>query len=450
MKVNSKNNINYVLLASFILMFIYGALLLMISYTSTSLTRTLNINVGETIFFILPQSVGLIFSTILTKIAIKKQNSRHILIFSYFFMIIFLSLISQFDIIAGGINNATGISNNYKFARALFIIFTFGFGLCIGTTVPITSSYLVSKYRHRDKNTYISLVNGVYGFGAGIVPLIVTRILFTENRINDPLFGEEFSSFRPFYYVAIGLSIIAFITAFFFDYIHEYSSIHNKKNQHHGIIKYKTLLYLTILLIIIMFSYRFFETICNYSFTKFVILANNNDDEITRRIYVANESFGIFFLAKGMTRIFMGLVLNRKFSHSVFIAISTFIVIVGFILTTVGLLNLHPNYAYLIAFIFGIGLGNVWPLIINYGNNFKKEKAVYFALILNIASMVCLPFSQLISALLLNGVTTYKDAGYYLLGVIAIIFTIILIITIVILHLRLKKIEKQYPKILRQ
>lgn len=412
---------NFSVVSAFILLFIYGSLLLMIGYTSGGLDKVLSIKSSQVIYFAIPQSIGLIASTLSLKFLLSKFNTRTILSSAYASTIVLLVLISQFDLISGGTTN--NVANNITVARALFIIFTFLFGWCIGYSSPIVSTFLSAIYTGKKRSTMISVSNGIYGVGAGIIPLVASEALYGSNSKLSKNVG--FDSVRYFYYIAIGLAIFAFISALFIDYRHSEQNlssgiIHNKKQK---TTRNFSIYIPLILMLTVMFFYMMTETFSNYAFTTFVTSsgAGNASDHPSSLKITAFQAFGFFLVVQGLVRCGSGLTITKWIHNKTYIVFSAIFIIIAYIMISAGILKISAGFAYLIALIIGIGLGNSWPMIFSYAVGMDSRRNTFIGIWVNIISMASIPIGQLIAAGLLVGATSASQSQYYILPIIGVV-----------------------------
>jgi MFS family permease len=190
----------------FVIIFIYGTLLLMIGYTQGGLKTVLfpnSSNASFMTYLLLAQSFGLIISTLLLSKLLSKVNIRYIFVTGLGIALIMLILIA----------NLNKFSKNPTVLITLFAIFSLILGIGIGPISPLISTYLSAVYSGSKRTTMLSVSNGVYGIGAGIIPLVASAAIINMN-------GKSFDHIVFFYYIAAGLAALGAIAGYFIDYKH--------------------------------------------------------------------------------------------------------------------------------------------------------------------------------------------------------------------------------------
>ena len=431
LKKTSKMNISVIL--CFAIIFIYGSLLLMVGYTQAGLAKVLFPKHGSYIvYLLLAQSFGLIASTLLLSKLLAKMNIKYIFMVGMMGAAIMLTLISQID----------RLSSNHIVLISIFIIFSFILGLGIGPISPLISTYLSAIYSGHKRTTMLSVSNGVYGIGAGIIPLVASAAIIKLAQ-NSSGTGGGLGPVRFFYYIAIVLAVLGAIAGYFIDYRHTAQSTSSKiigKDK-----KSFSILKPLIFAIAIMSAYMIAETIANYMFVNVA-----NDTVATGVIAKQNvkihaiQGFGLFVMVQGLWRTFSGLFVTPHVKKRYFILISALIMLAGFSWIMGGGLR-HTYGIYAIAILFGLGIGNLWPAIYSYAIDIDERRASYIGMAINITSMVWIPLTQLVVALIwtqhAHG-TINSGILYYspiLLGIIASAIVIVFLLVSLPLHARLKR-----------
>ena len=421
-KINNKQKTSVIL--CFAIIFIYGSLLLMVGYTQAGLSKIMFPNKASNIvYLLLAQSFGLIVSTLLLSKLLSKMNIKYIFLAGLSSAAIMLTLISQID----------HMFRDRGVRIGMFLVFSFILGISIGPISPLISTYLSAIYSGSKRTTMLSVSNGVYGIGAGIIPLVASAAIIK-------LGGKGFEAVRFFYYIAIALAVIGAIAGYFIDYRHTQQStsskIISKGTQNFSI--WKPLVFA----IIIMSFYMIAETIANY---MFVNIANDTPPtsvvtENSIKIH-ATQAFGLFVMIQGLWRTTSGLFVLPYVKKRYFILISATIMLVGFIWIISG--GMRYTYSvYIIAILFGLGIGNLWPTIYSYAIDIDERRASFIGMAINITSMVWIPLTQLVVALLwtqhgseTSGILYYSPI---LLAIIASAGVIVFLILSLPLHKYLK------------
>lgn len=437
-------------------MFIYGSLLLMIGYTNNDLHGITGLKGGYGILLAVPQSLGLVLSNLMLRQVLKKYNLKTIMSFSYFFAVIFLIVISLLDKIVGyKENNLDSIPVSAKIHHesvAIFIACSFMLGLSIGLTSSVVSTYFGSIFSGKKRVKMLSLVSGFYCIGAGIIPLSATGIIYGSAK-NSYELNQNFSHVRIFYLIAIGLAFCAFLSSFFLDYKYKsdrlffniYSQNQNKSRLHKKI--FNPSIVILVIIICAMSSYIFSESVVNYSIVKF--FQNSFEPSRHPRLPFINykitafRAYGLLIMIQGIWRCTSGLWITEKVSLVIFIYISSLFIILGYILLLNNIINKNENYAYLIAIIMGFGLGNTWSTIFSYSVSTKNQKAAYMGVVLNITTMFSILVTQIITSLIIPNtyINLSKTKGGMTILIMAIVFSVFIIIFIYTLSKYLKKVK---------
>ena len=436
--INNKNKTKTIsIICAFLICFVYGALLLMVGYTQGGLKQAIWGNHGGGsankvfTFLLLGQSIGIVCSTFLLGFLLKKVNVRWILSIGYLLAIGALVGISQLDKISNhGANSSAGI--------AAFLIFSFLLGLFMGTSSPIASTYLSAIFKGKKRETMLSLSNGFYGIGAGIIPLAISSVLYNLNQ------KSSFDNVRYFYYIAIGLALFGSIIGFFINYRHsvqQTSSKIIKKGDANSKNNFNLWVPLG-LIIAIMSAYMISETIANYMFVNASgHFASHGVITVAKSKSIAIEasmSFGLFVLIQGLWRAISGLTVTKKVSNSVFITCSAVFIVAAFVAILGGAFN-STNYKwgmYVVAILLAFGLGNCWPMIYSYAVSVDHRRATFIGWIINLVSMIWIPLTQVLCAvILLSG----QDSGYDAIIGVGLAMSIVMIGSLVITSLILAK-----------
>lgn len=367
----------------FAMLFIYGALLLMVGYTQGGLSKALFPNDGNAggnmVYLLVAQSVGLIAATLITSKLLSKINIRYIFLAGYGIAATMLILISQITHFGSGTTLVV-----------LFIVFSFILGCGIGPMSPLVSTFISAKYQGAQQATLLSVSNGVYGIGAGIIPLAASSFVYKVGN-------EGFSDVQMFYYIACGLAVLGAIVGWFIKYQHSAqltsSKIIEKGEKSFSI--WKPL----IMALIIMSFYMVAETISNYMFTNIAKSeASKGSSTISENIAItAAQAFGLFVMIQGVWRAISGLFIVNRMPKSWFIVASGIVFAIAFVVMFTG--EMQYSWAqYLVAILLGFGIGNLWPMIYGYSIEIDQRRASFIGMSINIVSMFWIPVTQLILA----------------------------------------------------
>lgn len=285
-----------------VMMFVYGMLLLMIGYTSTDLEHITGIG-NRGILLALPQSIGLIVGTLCMNLLLRKFNIGRILTVGYAVAVVTLVLISQLDHLAGIKTGQTITKTQQHKALSAYVVLNFIFGLGISLTSPIANTFISTIFQGKRRALFLGLINGIYGVGAGIIPLAASNTIYNLGK------GTDFGNVRYFYYIAIAFAGLAFLMTFLLDYKHEEETLTTKDmdtaaSATGAQAKHKTsagmprkLFIGIVMMVIALFSvYLMTETMANYGAKPFITGSNP-----TKHVQiVATMAVGMFFLVQGL------------------------------------------------------------------------------------------------------------------------------------------------------
>ena len=154
-------------------------------------------------------------------------------------------------------------------------------------------------FRVKKRGFFLSASNGVYGVGGGIIPLAAASAIYSLQYNNN---SAEFATLRFFYYIAIGLAVLAILIALVANYKQAEQTL-TIKDMADTVDKTvtkstrKKFFVTAVILVVIMYIfYMLPETFSNYSFTNFV-KGEKND---RARSITATQCFGLFLVVQGI------------------------------------------------------------------------------------------------------------------------------------------------------
>ena len=430
-------------IAAFVLLFTYGCMLLMIGYTSSGLASTAypgsNPAFGSqwSIAYAIPQSIGLIVSTFTLKFLLNRFNVRWIVTIAFLVAAIVV-----------GVNSVIDKIDNHNIEFYLFVVLNFFFGIAIGYSSPIASTYLGSIFTGKKRTTILSLSNGIYGVGAGILPLAFASIISSASSKTD--FGE----IRYFYFIAIGFSLFTAFIGLFLNYRHSKAKLSaklkdeedvskNSEEKNTGIQSKQFSIFIPLLLMVVcMGIYMFAETIANYGLSNLVVKSNFATYNNVHFKIIATEIVGLFFFVQGLVRCGTGLTITRWIKNKSFIMGSTCIFILGFIVLATGVLHSNIYLGFLVAVLFGFGIGNLWPMIYSYAVGLDSRRSSLIGIWINIISMIMIPITQVIATLLIFNTKSSSNWGYITLSLLGVVGGIALISFVLFVAFYLKTVLK--------
>lgn len=420
------------IILAFLMLFIYGALLLMIGYTQKGLEQVIfnpltdseKLNADKNMFYLLvPQSVGLILAAIIVGKLIAKFNIRWIFLTGFSVAAVSLIVISQF-------NHFSNLSQSARII--IFIIMSLLFGTAIGPMSPLVSTLFGAVYTGSKRTKMLSVSNGVYGVGAGFIPLVISP---TVASFKEATSSSDFTHVQIFYYIAFALAIVGAGCGYLINYLHprqltSSKSISIEKNFN----IWKPL----IMALALMSAYMITETIVNYAFQK---STNRSLSDITSdSSKYATMAFGLFVTVQGLFRAFTGLVLANKIKSWTFIFISAIVMAFGLIWALLGGLG-NIWSAFLIAIVLGVGVGNLWPMIYTYSVDIDENRASFIGVAINIISMFWIPVTQVLIAIIWNSEASSKSISFLAPILIAFITSVLVIALIIYSYFYFRKIK---------
>ncbi len=396
-KRSSHSNPKLNLTLTFLAMFIFGLLFLMIGYTQVFVQRLIwpkNVSARNYIsLLLLPQILGFIIGTSLMGKLVSKLNIRYIYMASFGLAGLASLVIAFLD--KFGLNGASQII-------PVYCILTFLFGIGVGPVSPLVVMYVSAQYNNDDdRNRMLSYVNATYGIGAGIIPLAFSGFIVNITTGSSVTFDNG----RYFYIIAAIISFIGAACTFMINFKHSAQltsstileqdpSVSQKTAQTTKKMIWKPLL----LFIFIMIAYTTIETSINFSFTNF---ANKSTAAISPKQLSINviRAFGLYVCIIGLWRLFSGLFLLHRVKYPVFIALSTVVIFLGLIGIFAGALN-KVYGIYLEAVAFGFGIGNLYPTIYSYSVSLDAKRATFIGRWISIGQTIGEFFAQLFIGLL--------------------------------------------------
>lgn len=398
---------------SFFIMFAYGLMLLMVGYTSYQISQQLfgnnhNHSVRLQLLTALPQAFGLLVGAFGLKPLMPRVNIRTIMVAGMALALPAIVTISQLDKFTG----TTGKYVNWK-AVGAYIPLNFLFGLGISICSPVTSTYLGTVYTGKTRSYLVSGINGLYGLGAGFIPLFLTDFVYGKSN-GTP----DFDAIRPFFYISLVFCILTLLLSLLLDYrfTPESLSVGAEKtsvttdNSSHQQSKLNSTLLITFGCIFLFFCfYLIFETGANYGLAGKYINQSGLEPEVKKENTIHMiRGLGLFFLLQGIWRAVSPLIF-KKVRYRFFILFSAVFVFAGYLILAVDGLSHNVKLIYLVAILLAIGIGNMWPIIFSFVQSSYEEKRS----ILGLACHICTAISIILSIIIANFMLAaeYNDAA---------------------------------------
>ena len=431
-KRSSHSNPKLNMTLTFLAMFIFGLLFLMIGYTQNFVQFLIwpaaNDPARKYIsLLLLPQILGFIIGTSLMGKLVSKMNIRYIYMASFGLAGLASLIIAFLD--KFGLNGASQII-------PVYCILTFLFGIGVGPVSPLVVMYVSAQYDNdADRNRMLSYVNATYGIGAGIIPLAFSGFIVNITTGSN----LSFDNGRYFYIIAAIISFIGAACTFMINFKHSAQltsstileqgpAANQKTNQMTKKMIWKPLL----LFIFIMMAYTTIETSINFSFANF---ANKSTAAISEKQLSINviRAFGLYVCIIGLWRLFSGLFLLHRVKYPVFIALSTVVIFLGLIGIFAGALN-KVYGIYLEAVAFGFGIGNLYPTIYSYSVSLDAKRATFIGRWISIGQTIGEFFAQLFIGLLwINAFNANTSSVNFFAPIIFITCVVVLLFSTILI-----------------
>ena len=91
---------------------------------------------------------------------------------------------------------------------------------------PISSTYLAAVYTGRACPLWLSVSQGLYEVGAGIIPLTASRAIYNLGGA-----GNDLSQVQIYYYIAVGFAGVALLSSLLLNYRHAPDSLQQVKTK---------------------------------------------------------------------------------------------------------------------------------------------------------------------------------------------------------------------------
>ena len=378
--------------ASFFVLFIFGSILLLTGYTQNGLSAAIFNSSGYSKYFtwlLLTQSVGIIVGNIIIGRVIAKINSRYLIMISCATAATMLLLISQIKFLS----NSVGMKIFY------FSIFSFILGCSISPLNLIISVFISAIYQGNERQKMLSSVQGMYGIGLGAIPLFFANIVIGIKH------STNFHNTQIFYYIAIGLAIAGVILGFLINYQHttqqSSSKILDVKTSGESVKIWKHVVFA----LLMMFALMSLETIANWSFVRVgENVASGGASNPSNNIKInITQAFGLMLVIQGLMRPLTGIFVLPYIDRKWYFIFSGIFLVTGFSWFMGGAFK-HTSTIYIAAIILGMGIGNLWPVIFNYGVEIDNRRSTFIGVLIGVTGYTAPVITQLIIALAWIGI----------------------------------------------
>ena len=396
----------------FILFFVYGFVLLLSSYTGGSIISVVGIQALQNngTLAVVPQAAGLVAGVIFLKFLTKNFSLRSIMITGWTIATLFLFLEAVIDKIPGTLHSPLG--------TGLFFFFAFMFGLGVSGVSPGLGIFFSRRFTGKNRIVIFGSCQGLFGIGAGIMPLALAAILYQKNVSQTSI-----DSVRFFLYIAVALS---FVCMFFSSLMNVPTASDDElklkltktekleqKKKNLTIFNFRIILMCAILFYIF---YMFCETVGSYNIQRFISdnwTKNNYPNssqanlDYNNLMITAIRCAGLLSFTEGLTRTFASIFIcpRVKFRHFLTASLIILIGAYAFTLSGVATKNLQNNKAvaaYILAIWFGIGIGNIWPTLNSFLNEIDNKRAALISIHINRTTSIMILIAQSIASAMLN------------------------------------------------
>jgi MFS family permease len=103
----------------------------------------------------------------------------------------------------------------------------------------------------------------------------------------------------------------------------------------------------------------------------------------------------------------------------------------------------HTYGQFIVAILFGLGVGNLWPIIYGYAIDIDPNRASFIGMAVNIVAMFWIPVTQLMIAPIWTSVQNDGTFSFYIPVIIGLVSVIALGALTVYSSIYFKKFRKQ-------
>ena len=422
-KIKNNATSNIKLISSLIVMFAYGTLFILIGYTQAGLLELLFDDYSsQMVYLATSQTIGMIIGSIISIKLIRKLNIKYIIFSGMMVSALMLILISELN----------HMSSNKTILITLFLLFSFIMGMGISSASAVVLSYISKVYKSKKRMKVLSVSNGLFGLGGGFIPLFGAKIIVNLDK-------NGFEEMKYFYYIAIVVAILGAIAGLFINFKNDEINKNdqlNSKNVNNSIIR-KPLIISSVLIAMYIIG----TVIMNYMFVDISTVALGDSKKFLVKVI---QAFGLYLIVLGFWRIISGLWITPRVKIKNFILFSAIFMVIGFIFIISGILS-SIHMVYFVAVIFGIGIGNLWPLLLAYTVNIDEKKAAGLSIYVSAFTMSSIFVSQVFIATLWSFHSAHLEEWEFqnapiILGLLAVI---ILIAVLLLTSSYYKKIVKK-------
>ncbi|MBK2024720.1 MFS transporter [Francisella philomiragia] len=339
----------------FIAAFITGGFGAILGLVSPQISSHYHVNVSHIVYIDVLNILGLLIGNALSSKTMSSLGCRNTLLIA-----LIIGLIAQFTIAAG-------------FPLYIYALCALLNGTCVGFLVPAVSQTIHAAYAKSGKSeSRLNVLNFFFGAGSAFVPFIGGHIV------------EHFSWRAVF--IGMGclylvLLVIIFLTKFEDKSSIKIDNIDNKLESS----KPKLLNLSVVLIALAIMIYVYIEYIVSYWFSPYLQEAKH------LKVTDVGLIIGLFWGIIAISRLIVGLFVLTRIKPAVYIMISSFITLIGFIIFLIA----DSLYGFILGgVVLGFGCAAMFPTLLGYGinnANYSSPKVSSFLIMSgSIGASICL------------------------------------------------------------
>lgn len=314
----------------FIAAFITGGFGAILGLVSPQISSHYHVNVSHIVYIDVLNILGLLIGNALSSKTMSSLGCRNTLLIA-----LIIGLIAQFTIAAG-------------FPLYIYALCALLNGTCVGFLVPAVSQTIHAAYAKSGKSeSRLNVLNFFFGAGSAFVPFIGGHIV-------------EYFSWRAVF-IGMGclylvLLVIIFLTKFEDKSSIKIDNIDNKLESS----KPKLLNLSVVLIALAIMIYVYIEYIVSYWFSPYLQEAKH------LKVTDVGLIIGLFWGIIAISRLIVGLFVLTRIKPAVYIMISSFITLIGFIIFLIA----ESLYGFILGgVVLGFGCAAMFPTLLGYGIN---------------------------------------------------------------------------------
>ncbi|WP_150463382.1 MFS transporter [Francisella sp. XLW-1] len=339
----------------FIAAFITGGFGAILGLVSPQISSHYHVNVSHIVYIDVLNILGLLIGNALSSKTMSSLGCRNTLLIA-----LIIGLIAQFTIAAG-------------FPLYIYALCALLNGTCVGFLVPAVSQTIHAAYAKSGKSeSRLNVLNFFFGAGSAFVPFIGGHIV------------EHFSWRAVF--IGMGCLYLVLLVIIFLTKFEDKSSIKidNVDNKLESS-KPKLLNLSVVLIALAIMIYVYIEYIVSYWFSPYLQEAKH------LKVTDVGLIIGLFWGIIAISRLIVGLFVLTRIKPAVYIMISSFITLIGFIIFLIA----ESLYGFILGgVVLGFGCAAMFPTLLGYGinnANYSSPKVSSFLIMSgSIGASICL------------------------------------------------------------